>query len=62
MLIRAAVAAGATLPPQALRMLDAPMGDSLFEAMRKVGLTLNASKAPIEVLVIDSIQKVPTNN
>ena len=62
MLIRAAVAAGAILPPQALRLLDMPMGDSLFEAMRKAGLSLTSSKAPIEVLVIDSIQKVPTNN
>jgi uncharacterized protein (TIGR03435 family) len=43
-------------------MLDAPMGDSLTEAMRRVGLTLSGSKASIEVLVIDSIQKVPTNN
>jgi len=62
MLIRAAVAAGAILPPQALRMLDMPMGDSLFEGMRKVGLSLTASKSPIEVLVVDSIQKAPTNN
>jgi uncharacterized protein (TIGR03435 family) len=42
--------------------LDMPMGDSLFEGMRKAGLSLTAGKAPIEVLVIDEIQKVPTNN
>jgi uncharacterized protein (TIGR03435 family) len=34
---------------------------SLFNALQQVGLKLESSKAPIEVLVIDSVQK-PSEN
>jgi uncharacterized protein (TIGR03435 family) len=34
---------------------------SLFSALKKVGLTLKAGKGPLEVLVVDSVQK-PTEN
>jgi uncharacterized protein (TIGR03435 family) len=30
--------------------------------MKKVGLTLEPKKAPLEVLVIDQLQKTPTEN
>ena len=62
MLIRSAITAGVTMPPQALRALDFSTGDSLTNALEKVGLTLTARKAPLEILVIDSMQKMPTNN
>ena len=62
MLIRAAVTAGLTLPPGALRMLDGATLPSLFDAMRKVGLKLIARKAPLDVLVIDEARKTPTDN
>jgi uncharacterized protein (TIGR03435 family) len=62
MLIRSAVTAGVVLPPQALALLDGASNDSLSEALKKVGLTLEAQKAPLEVLVIDQIQKTPTEN
>jgi len=61
MLIRSALSAGVTLPPQALRVLDFASGDSLVSALQKVGLVLVPKKAPLDVLVVDSIQKSPTN-
>jgi uncharacterized protein (TIGR03435 family) len=62
MLIRSAIAAGVTLPPEALRMLSGSSGDSLLNALEKLGLKLENRKAPLEVLVIDHIEKAPTEN
>ena len=62
MLIRAAVTAGVVLPPPALRLLDGASLPSLFDALQKVGLRLDALKAPLEVLVIDAARKTPTDN
>lgn len=61
-MIRGALAAGISLPPEAMRMLDAPPGDSLRLALQKLGLELEAKKAPIDVLVIDSASRTPTDN
>lgn len=61
MQIRSALAAGVVLPPEALRLLESS-GDSLFSAVQAVGLKLESRKAPIEVLVIDSVRKTPTEN
>jgi uncharacterized protein (TIGR03435 family) len=62
MQIHAAVSAGVNLPPQALRMLDMPSGDSLAQGMQALGLRLEPKKAPLEVVVIDSADKTPTDN
>jgi len=62
MLVRAAVSAGLTLPPEALRLLDGATLPSLFEAMQKVGLKLNARKAPLDMLVVEEARKTPTEN
>lgn len=62
MLIRAGLNAGVSLPAQALRVLDGATLPSLFEAMQKVGLKLDARKAPLDVLVIDEARKTPTDN
>jgi uncharacterized protein (TIGR03435 family) len=62
MLMRSAIAAGVTLPPEALRMLSGSSGDSLLNALEKLGLKLENRKAPLEVLVIDHIEKAPTEN
>jgi uncharacterized protein (TIGR03435 family) len=62
MQIRAALAAGVVLPPEALRLLEGASGDSLFSAVQTIGLKLESRKAPLEVLVIDSVRKTPTDN
>ena len=62
MLIHAAVAAGVVLPPQALRLLDVGPPASLFDALQKLGLRLDARKAPLDLLVIDEARKNPTEN
>jgi len=62
MMIRAAVNAGMTLPSQALAMMDNASNASIFEGLKKAGLSLEPQKAPLEVLVIDAIEKSPTEN
>ncbi len=62
MLIRSAVAAGITLPNEALRLLDNATDDSLHSALAAVGLKLEPRKAPLEVLVVDHAEKTPTEN
>ena len=62
MLIRSAVAAGVVLPPQALRLMDLASGDSVANALQRIGLRLEPRKAPLDVVVIDRILKVPTEN
>lgn len=62
MLIRAGVNAGVSLPPEALRLLDGASVPSLFDAMQKLGLRLDARKAPLDQLVVDEVRKTPTDN
>jgi uncharacterized protein (TIGR03435 family) len=62
MMIRSAVAAGVVLPPEALKLLETSSGDSLPNALETLGLKLEPRKSPIEVLVIDHIEKSPTDN
>jgi uncharacterized protein (TIGR03435 family) len=63
MLIRSAVVAGVVLPPEVLRVLDgASSPASLFDNLQKLGLRLEARKAPLDLLVVDSVLKTPTEN
>jgi uncharacterized protein (TIGR03435 family) len=62
MLIHAAVAAGISLPPEALRLLDGASLASLYDAVQKIGLRLDARKAPLDLVVIDEARKTPTAN
>jgi uncharacterized protein (TIGR03435 family) len=63
MLIRAATAAGLVMSPDALRSLDAsPTPASLFDGLARFGLKLEAQRTPLDVLVVDSIRKTPTEN
>lgn len=61
MLIRSAIGAGVSLPPEAVHLADAPT-DSLFSAMEAAGLKLDSRKAPQDVMVIDRADKTPTEN
>jgi len=63
MLIRAATAAGLVMSPEALRVLDgSPAPASLFEGLKRFGLKLEPYKAPLDILVVDSVRKTPTEN
>lgn len=62
MLVRAAVNQGVVLPPQALRALDAAPADPLSAPLQKAGLALDARRAPLDIIVVDSIAKTPTEN
>lgn len=60
--IRGGLNNGAIIPPQALRLLDNAAADPFTSALQKSGLSLDSRKAPLDVLVIDSMQKTPTEN
>ena len=62
MMIRATVAQGSVVSPEALKLVVASSGDTLFNAVEKLGLKLEPQKAPIETLVIDQALKIPTEN
>jgi uncharacterized protein (TIGR03435 family) len=62
LLIRSAIGAGVSLPPEALRLLDNASDDSLHVALRNLGLKLEPRKSALEVLIIDHINKTPTEN
>ena len=62
MLIRAGVNAGAVLPPEVLKLLDSGTPVSLFDGLQKLGLRLNARRAPLDMVVVDAGRKTPTDN
>ncbi len=62
MLIRSAIRAGVSLPPEALRLIEGSSGESFFMSLQTVGLKVESRKAPLEVLVVDHIAKTPTEN
>ncbi|MBZ5610483.1 MAG: TIGR03435 family protein [Acidobacteriia bacterium] len=62
MLIRSALSAGVVLPPQALKALDYGSGDSLIAAVETLGLKLDRRKAPLDLVVVDHMEKSPTEN
>jgi uncharacterized protein (TIGR03435 family) len=62
MLIRVAVNAGMTLPPQVIQFMDNGSIASLLDGFQQLGLKMDARKAPLDVLVIDQLSKTPTEN
>ena len=62
MMVRAAIAQGALLSPEVLKLVDASSGDTLFNAVEKLGLKLEPRKAPIQMLMIDQALRTPTGN
>lgn len=39
-----------------------PAGNSVFQAVQKLGLRLDPERAPIDVIVVDKLEKTPTAN
>jgi uncharacterized protein (TIGR03435 family) len=62
MLIRAGMSAGMPMPPQAMRLLDGASTDPLGAALRSVGMTFEQRRAPLDVIVVDSMLQAPTEN
>jgi uncharacterized protein (TIGR03435 family) len=62
MLARAAMANGIVLPPQAQQFADSATTPSLFEAIEKLGLKLEVRRLPMDVLIVDDINRTPTEN
>jgi uncharacterized protein (TIGR03435 family) len=62
MLLRAAVASGTILPAALQQMLDASSPAAVGDALQQIGLKLDPRKAPLDVLVVDNVQKTPTAN
>ena len=62
MMVRAAIASGVVLPPAALRALDSGSPVRLFSACEKLGLRLDARKAPLDTIVVDEVRKSPAEH
>jgi uncharacterized protein (TIGR03435 family) len=62
LMIRSAVNAGISLPSQALQLLDAPSQGSVEAGLKSLGLSLERQRAPLDRLVVDSIERTPTEN
>jgi len=39
-----------------------PSGTSIFQAVQQLGLRLEPRKAPVETIIIDHVEKAPTEN
>jgi len=61
-LLRSAVNAGLVLPPQIVRLLDTGPANPLGSAIQKTGLTFESRKSPLDVVIVDSASKTPTEN
>jgi len=61
MLIRSGIRAGVNLPPEVLKMAEGSI-DSFYSALDSVGLKMNPQKAPIDMIVVDKVDKNPTEN
>jgi uncharacterized protein (TIGR03435 family) len=62
MLIRAAVKNGVVLPAQVIRLLDTSGIGSLHDALGSAGLALRERRAPLDIVVVDSLSREPTSN
>ena len=61
LMIHAAVAAGVQLPPQALRLLEGG-GNPIESGAEQLGLKIDSRRMPVEIIVVDQIQRTPTDN
>jgi uncharacterized protein (TIGR03435 family) len=62
MMRRSVAAAGFAVPAEDFLRLDATSTVAVRDALEQVGLRLQPQRAPLDVLVIDSLDRVPTAN
>lgn len=53
---------GGPLPEPSPAQLALPSGQSIYESLEKLGLKLESRKVPVEIIVVDSADKTPTEN
>lgn len=61
-LLRSAVNAGIRLPPQIMRALDQAPANPVGPALEAAGLAFDSRRAPLDVIVVESILRLPTDN
>jgi uncharacterized protein (TIGR03435 family) len=61
-LLRSAVNAGIRLPPQVMQIMEQGPGNPVGPALEAAGLALDSRRAPLDVIVIDSMLRTPTAN
>jgi len=61
-LLRSAVNAGIRLPPQILRVLDGAPANPVGPALEAAGLAFDSRRAPLDVIVVESILREPLEN
>jgi uncharacterized protein (TIGR03435 family) len=61
-LMRAAVNNGVVLPPQVLRFLDTAPSNVFGQYIAKTGLELEERRAPLDVVIVDSVARAPVAN
>jgi uncharacterized protein (TIGR03435 family) len=61
-LLRSAVNAGVVLPPQVTQILIVGPANPLGAALDQAGLAFDSRRAPLDVVIVDSMSKTPTEN
>jgi uncharacterized protein (TIGR03435 family) len=59
---KAGVAIPAAPPAAAAGAASDPQGPAIFGSIQQLGLKLEARKAPIDTIVVDHAEKLPTEN
>jgi hypothetical protein len=54
--------AGGALGAGSLGAASDPTASSIFQSVQQLGLKLQAGKAPVDTIVIDHLEKTPTEN
>ena len=60
--IRYAASVGVSVPPEPLQFANNVAVDVLGIALRRAGFSLEARRLPVDVLVVDAIDRAPTEN
>ena len=62
LLVRAAYNSGMAIPSQMLLQMDTDGSGALDHAVEQMGLKLESQRLPMDVVVIDAVQREPTEN
>ena len=60
--VRYGASMGVPIPPEPLQVANDISGGAVATSLRRAGLVLTSRRVPLEVLVVDAIEKSPTKN